>query len=252
MPIPSGGAQSPLRDRFYPEAQAGGFSRQDGTVEFYARINSLLHPAATVVDLGAGRGAFLDDTVEYRRQLRMLRGKVARVIGLDVDPVVLENPTVDEAHVLRPNDRFPLPDATVDLVVSDFTFEHVSSPEQTSRELERILRPGGWICARTPNKWGYIGTATRAVPNRLHDAVLSRLQPAKPSRDTFPTRYLLNTRNDLRRHFPPTRFLDCTYAADSEPAYFNDSIVGWRVARLLSGVTPAPCRSVLYVFLQKL
>src|ERR1700753_1602694 len=68
--------------RLYPEARAGGYTHVDGTIEFYTRVNALLDPSAVVVDLGAGRGNFLEDQVAYRRELRRVRCNVARVIGL--------------------------------------------------------------------------------------------------------------------------------------------------------------------------
>lgn len=47
-----------------------------------------------------------------------------------------------------------LPDASVDLVWSGETIEHVTRDEarQTAREVWRILRPGGYFCMDTPNR----------------------------------------------------------------------------------------------------
>ena len=42
---------------FYPENRAGGFSRCDGTVQFYQQVHALLRPNYVVADFGAGRGA---------------------------------------------------------------------------------------------------------------------------------------------------------------------------------------------------
>ncbi|MBA3741940.1 methyltransferase domain-containing protein [Sporichthya sp.] len=235
----------------YPEMGAGGFSHVDGTIQFYSRINALLAPDHTVVDLGAGRGAFLEDTVAYRRELRRLQGKVRRVIGLDVDPAVLANPSLDEAHVLEPNGGFPLADASVDLMLSDFTFEHIESPEHVAAEIGRVLRPGGWLCARTPNKRGYIALGARVVPNQLHKAALRRLQPSKQERDTFPTRYRMNAVADLRRLFPEESYDHFTYAADNEPAYAGSSAAAWRLADGILHRAPRPYRSMLYIFIQR-
>jgi SAM-dependent methyltransferase len=237
--------------RLYPEIGAAGFSRVDGTVEFYQRVNALLAPDMTVLDFGAGRGAWADDPVEYRRALRDLRGKAARVIGADVDPVVRDNPLVDETAVI--GDGMPLPwsDESFDLVVSDFTFEHVRDPEWAAHELSRVLRPGGWICARTPNRWGYIGVAARLVPNRLHVAALRRLQPHKQDVDTFPTAYRLNSLKQIERLFPDEAFDNCSYTMDNEPAYSGNSVPAWRAMKLVFRVTPERLRSMLYVFLRK-
>jgi len=244
-------APSDLRHPLYPESRAGGYSRVDGSVEFYSRVNALLTRNSFVVELGAGRGAYAEDPVPYRRELRAFRGRVAQVIGLDVDPVVMDNPTVDEAHVLLEGRPFPLPNASVDLVFADWTFEHVHDSAHVASEIARVLRPGGWLCARTPNKWGYVGIAARAVPNRLHAHVLRRVQPTKQDRDTFPTVYRLNTRQALRRHFPTTDFEHCTYATDGDPRYFGSSKVACRAVQLVGHLTPPHSRSVLNVFLRK-
>jgi SAM-dependent methyltransferase len=238
----------------YPEMAAGGFSRVDGAVAFYTRVGALLEaagPGALVVDFGSGRGACLDDPVPYRRRLRLLRGRGARVVGVDIDPAVLENQAVDEGHVVEVGGKLPFDDGSVDLVVSDYAFEHVTDPAWAAAEIDRVLRPGGWLCVKTPNRWGYIGLAARAVPNRFHVRLLRRLQPGKPADDTFPTAYLLNTPRDLRRWFPPGRFRHVVWAADSEPAYAGASPVLAHAGRAAFVVTPPPLRSVLYAFLQK-
>ena len=239
------------RRRAFPELPAGGYSRIDGTVEFHQRVNALCAPDSVVVDFGAGRGRFVEDDVPFRRRLQNRRGCVRRVIGLDVDPAVLVNPTLDEAHVISVGAPLPMPDASVDLVVADHVFEHIDDPAWASRELDRVLRPGGWICARTPNRWGAIAVPARLVPNRWHDAVLARVQPDKQSRDTFPTRYLLNRPSALRRWFPPDRFDDCSYMHETEPAYAGRSPAAWTLFRGLAAITPAPLRSVYLVFLRK-
>lgn len=237
--------------RHFPEVHAGGFSRLDGTVAFYTRIRALTGPDSTVVDFGAGRGKFLEDPVPFRRELQRLRGSVGRVIGLDVDPAVHENDTLDEAHVITSGQPLPLADASVDLVVADFVFEHVADPGWAGREIGRVLRPGGWICARTPNKLGIIAVAARAVPNRWHVPALSVLQPTKRDVDTFPTFYRMNSGRDLRACFSPENFDHCSYAYDSGPAYAGRSRVGWSAFRMLSRVTPARMRPMLFVFVRK-
>lgn len=72
----------------------GEFTPNDGTIEFYGRIRAFAQPDHTVMDLGAGRGAwFEDDTCGYRRQIRALKGHVREVIAADIDEAVLEKST---------------------------------------------------------------------------------------------------------------------------------------------------------------
>ena len=81
-----------------------------------------------------------------------MQGKVAKVIACDVDGAVLQNQASDERFVFAPGEALPLADRSVDVVVTDWVLEHLESPVDVFRELHRILKPGGWICARTPNK----------------------------------------------------------------------------------------------------
>ena len=204
-----------------------------------------------MVDFGAGRGQFIEDCVSYRRDLRWLKGRVQRIIGLDVDDIVLENTSLDESHVIFEGGPLPLAEGSVDLIISDYTFEHVKDPRWVAEELSRILKVGGWICARTPNKWGYIAVLARFVPNKLHNAVLRVFQPQKKRVDTFPTLYRLNTRRDLRRFFSVRRFEHIILEHDAEPAYAANSILGWRLSLFLHRISPRRIRSMLFIFLQK-
>jgi SAM-dependent methyltransferase len=239
-----------MRDLF-PETAVGGYSRVDGTVDFYSRVNALLRPEDLVVDFGAGRGGFLDEPDSYRQSLRTFKGKVRRVVGVDVDDVVLKNPTVDDALVWQPGTRIELEDDSVDLVVSDFTFEHIEDPSLVVPELRRILKPGGWVCARTPNRWGYIAIGARMVPNRWHARVLERVQPGRQARDVFPTRYELNTMKAVRRAFPEPGWDVYGYTSNSEPAYFANSRVMISAIHGLSQLLPQRLGAIYMFFIRK-
>ena len=70
----------------FPEVRAGGYSRIDGTVEFYGRVNALLKPHLRVLDFGAGRGAWREgDECAYSKSLRSLRNKVAQIVACDIN-----------------------------------------------------------------------------------------------------------------------------------------------------------------------
>ena len=93
---------NPTLKRLYPEAAVGGYSRKDGQIEFYTRINELVDEKSRVLDFGAGRGHWaLDPMPRMSKQLRWLKGRVAEVVGTDVDPVVMTNPSLDDPHLDR-------------------------------------------------------------------------------------------------------------------------------------------------------
>lgn len=242
-----------LRARLHPESGAGGFSAIDGTVIFYVRVAALLDAQSVTLDLGAGRGrAHQDDPVSFRRALMDLRGRCARVIGADPDPAVLANPSLDDALVMSSPNAVPLPDGSVDLLLADHVLEHVEHPGAFARECRRLLKPGGWLCARTPNRLGLVSLASRAIPERLHATVLSRAQPHRRAEDVFPAFYRLNTRADLARAFPEEAWSHHVHGWNSEPAYAGRSALAWRAMRALQSVLPAAMDASLHVFLRRL
>ncbi len=241
-----------MHSKFFPEIAVGGFSRVDGTVAFYQRVNSIVTPASVMIDFGAGRGwAHQIADSAYRRGLCNFKGRVSRVIGLDVDKAVLTNPSLDEALLLDSCGRAPLPSNFADIILSDFTFEHLPDPAQSAREMDRLLKPGGWICARTPNRHGYIALANRLVPAGISRALVKVVQPDRKDEDIFPAVYRLNTPSALRRHFPLSRFDHFVYGWDAEPAYHAERAAIYRAFQLLQYLTPSALKTMLMIFIQK-
>jgi SAM-dependent methyltransferase len=241
-----------INSHFFPEISAGGFSRIDGTVAFYQRANALVSADSVVIDFGAGRGGpHIDDPSEYRRRLSNFKGRVSKVIGLDVDGAVLENPSVDDALLFDADGRAPLPDEVADMILSDYTFEHFSDPAHSVSEIDRLLKPGGWICARTPNRFGYIAVANRLLSDRTAGAVLKIVQPERKEKDVFPAFYRLNTRQALLRFFPPSRFEHVVYTWDAEPAYTANRRPIYGAFLALQYLTPPALKTMLMIFIRK-
>ncbi len=237
---------------WFPEVGAGGFTSLDGTIEFYGRIQALLRPEMHVLDFGAGRGGALrDDPVTFHRTLLNLKGKVARVVACDVDEAVLTNPGADEALVIALDAPLPFADASFDLIVSDFVFEHITNPALVSAELRRILKPGGWLCARTPNKYGLISLATHLIHNSRHTKVLRWAQPERHEVDVFPTAFRLNSKRELLAWFPPDAFEHFSYRYEPEPAYFFNNRAVLLLMLFVNWLLPPVMKGNLFIFLRK-
>lgn len=235
----------------YPEAQFGGFSDIDGTVAFYARVNSLVTQSSRIVDFGCGRGSHSADPVSFRRELRSLRGKASRVIGLDVDRDAEGNPFVDEFRLLSDGRPWPLDCDSIDLIVGDFVVEHLLSPSGFFDEVVRVLVPGGYLCIRTPNAIGYVALAARLIPNRCHGGVLSAVQPKRDQKDIFPTYYNCNTLRSLRNELRLRGLRECVYGYEAEPSYLGFSKAAYALGVLHQKVAPGFLRPTIFAFAQK-
>jgi SAM-dependent methyltransferase len=155
---------------------------------FEQEIDTRLQQGARVLlDAGCGR------TVPV---LRKYLGKAERLIGVEMVeftdvPAGIETHNADLA-------RLPLPDASVDLIMSRSVFEHLSDPASVYREFARVLRAGGRVVFLTANMWDYGTLAARLVPNRFHARIVHAVE-GRAEEDTFPTAYRTNTRHDVRR-----------------------------------------------------
>ncbi len=106
--------------------------------------------------------------------------QVARsVIGVEYSESTVRSAT---ANFQRSNLRFvqgdaralPLPDASVDAVVSFETIEHFDGQEAFLSEIHRVLRPDGHVVISTPDRDIY--SPSSAPPNEYHVRELSRIE----------------------------------------------------------------------------
>ena len=239
-----------LKRRWYPETNFGGFADVDGTVRFYTRVNSLLTESATALDVGCGRGWYEADDVRLRRELRILKGKCMRVVGIDTDPSAEGNPYLDEFRLLSEGTRWPMEDESVDLCLCDYVVEHLEDPSSFFSEAHRVLKQNGVLCIRTPNLASYFGLIAKLVPNRLHLAVTQRVQ-TKAEVDSFPTYYRCNTRRALRRALSAGGFDAVVYGFESDPSYLGFSRFLYALGVIHQRYAPSLVKTNLFAFAKK-
>lgn len=238
-----------MRERYYPEERFGGFTDADGAIAFYMRVRELLSTRGVALDIGCGRGTQGEDPVRTRRDLRILRGRCRRVIGIDVDPAASDNPFVDEFRPISAvGSSWPVESASVDLCLADFVVEHVEDPDAFMAECARVLRPRGTLCIRTVNANSYLGVASRLFPGRLHARLLARIQPERSPRDVFRTLYRCNTQKRLAATLARHGFDAVVYGAEAEPSYLAFSPLAYRLGVLHARHAPSGMRVGLLAF----
>ncbi|MGA7712340.1 MAG: methyltransferase domain-containing protein [Rhizomicrobium sp.] len=238
-------------DAIHPERHIDGFSKLSGTLTFYSFVRAIMlrHGVKNVLDFGAGRGETFDSSEALNTHLRDLRFNGARVCACDVDTAVKTHPRSHEQVVISPNVSLPFPDGAFDLIVSDMTFEHITDPEFVAAELLRVLKPGGYICARTPNKYGYVAILSRLTPNARHVGALRHVQPDRKAQDVFPTAYKMNTPQQVRRLFPSCETYCIT--ASAEPAYYFGNAFLYRALLVMHRFLPPVLDTTLFFFIHK-
>ncbi|HEV2980238.1 MAG TPA: arsenite methyltransferase [Solirubrobacteraceae bacterium] len=133
--------------RLYDAAEAGGVPEEAVVASLGCGVPTAvaeLHAGETVLDLGSGAGA--DVLISARRV-----GASGRAIGLDMTDEMLELARRNAAEAGAENVEFlrgqieeiPLPDASVDVVISNCVINLSGDKSKVLHEAARVLRPGG-------------------------------------------------------------------------------------------------------------
>jgi SAM-dependent methyltransferase len=235
------------KETFYPEAYFGDFTDIDGTVAFFTRVNALIDPSFVVLDVGCGRGAYNEDPVKFRKNLRILKGKAAQVIGIDLDLNAKENPCLDDFRLIK-GDDWPIESNSIDLIVCDNVLEHVPDPDRLFVEIHRVLKNGGYLCLRTPNRWSYIAIAATLIPNSYHSNVVAFAQDGRKQEDVFPTVYKCNSVRKLKNIMEKNGMESVVYGHEAEPSYLSFSKIAYFLGVIYQRFSPKFIKSELFAF----
>lgn len=231
-----------MDNKFY-----AGYGSQWDDVLFRKFLLKKINRDFVCLDYGAGRGKV--------KQLN-LREFVNKVVGVDIDDAVFENPLIEEAKRLEaPDFKIPYDNDLFDLVFSDNVFEHVEFPESVFKEIYRVLKPGGLFIAKTPNKFHYMPIIARFTPLSFHK-FYNKLR-GRDSVDTFPTFYRCNSKYDVKKYAFKAKFSDVSTSYwEGRPEYLRLSFITYIPGMLYERIVNATgalsiFRSVLVFELKK-
>lgn len=149
-------------------------NRRSGSRQTDAARTTLEHTGERMVPEQSDPMTFWEHIYRYRFAAQFVRGQrvldiacgegygtaalasagAARVVGIDLDESACAHAR-DKYHVdARPGraEQIPLPDGSVDVIVSFETIEHVEKPEVFLDECRRVLAAGGQLIISTPNR----------------------------------------------------------------------------------------------------
>ncbi len=163
------GAYSPIK-------QASFFAEYDEMVIKYLH----LRPHPVILDVGGGRECFFSPC----------KPPGARIICLDISPQQLaQNKDADELVLADATQEIPLPEASVDLLVSRAVIEHMKSPQDFLRHSFRVLKPGGYCIHVFPCKMAPFAVINRLLPRPLSRKILFYFKPDSQGEGGFPAYY---------------------------------------------------------------
>jgi SAM-dependent methyltransferase len=216
----------------------GYFSPDD---RYEAQVAALVREGTAWLDVGCGRFLFPSND----RLARALALRCRRLVGVDPDATIHENPYVHERvqaalSDYRTEERF-------DVVTLRMVAEHVTDPEATVGRIAALLKPGGMAVVYTVFKWSPGALFARWVPFHAHHFVKRVLWRAE-EKDTFPVANLMNTRGALRKLFAAAgcreaafQYLDdCRTLGRFRTGHFLE-LCAWRLLRAVRLPYPELC-----------
>lgn len=138
--------------RFFYQSIAEDFERLDNPYDIARRLSVVFDDLMTgedfegkhLLDAGCGYGAFS----------KAARSKGAQVTSLDIADKLVRKAAISAlaAGVVGDAASLSFRNASFDIVLSSEMIEHTTAPGTVTRELVRVLRPGGLLVLTTPNK----------------------------------------------------------------------------------------------------
>lgn len=163
-----------VQEKIHPAYKTGGFYYR----EF---IDRNLPSPVVVVDAGCGDTGIIKEFKE----------RIGSLIGVDVSKELLEKNMVVDQKIYADLEKIPMPDNSVDMIVSEFVLEHLEYPEKVFKELYRILKPGGSFIFLTPNRYNPVMMMSGILPHFIHDWFRDRI--LKKGEETHKTFYRANS-----------------------------------------------------------
>lgn len=147
----------------------------------------------TWLDLGCGHQVL---PFWREQQERDLVGNCGTIVGMDYDLPSLQKHRSISRRVRGDVNTLPFKDASFDLVTANMVVEHLAHPAVQFREINRILKPGGFFLFHTPNAAGYPTLLNKLAPEVLKHKLIYLLD-GREEEDVFETHYSANTENQI-------------------------------------------------------
>jgi SAM-dependent methyltransferase len=189
---------------------------------------------ATVLDLGGGRRCVYAASVQPPDRVKL--------VAVDVSAEELAmNGDVAEKRVADVAAGIPMPDGSVDLILSRALLEHVQGVPAAIGHMARVLKPGGVALHLVPCRYSLFGLAARILPFGPLIRLVHLVMPWTRGNVEFPVVYDHCYPQALEREFRKAGFSQVeSWITWAQPGYFEavypvfllHALYEWTVRRL--------------------
>lgn len=175
-----------LIDKYFPDFQDVGYF-------FKLLLKKYITPETRLLDVGCGHKAY---GAEYYKKAKWR-------VGVDPDTEALAANELMDEKILSKIEDLPVFAEKFDLVISQFVLEHIENPDEVIKKISAATKSGGHFIFMTSNLHSPLIALSKITPTFIKK-YLKKYFFGIDARDTFPTKYRINTLSRLdfylRRH----------------------------------------------------
>jgi ubiquinone/menaquinone biosynthesis C-methylase UbiE len=200
--------------------------------EWYeASISNLVTAGTVWLDVGCGRDVFPCNPQLAHR----LSNRCQTMVGLDPCNNIQDNVFVHEKAQTTLEDFQT--DRKFDLISLRMVAEHIEDPLGAAKALARLACTGGRVVVYTVSKYSLSSMIADWTPIEFHHWAKTMLWEAD-RRDTFPTIYRMNSRQELKNLFDEAGFVEESFVKLNDCRCFSR----WRTSSIVELATEWFCR----------
>jgi SAM-dependent methyltransferase len=183
--------RDPLRDRFTGQESMFFHRRKADLIRRFFERRSVTTSSLRYLDVGCGKGELLS----------LLQSDFQRPAGCDISAGMMQQIAGIETRIQKDALQIPFGDAEFDLVTAVCVYHHVPPADRRTltREIGRVLRPGGIFCMIEHNPFNPV---TRLIVSRTPVDADAILLPATEARRLAAEAGLALLEQDYFLYFP--------------------------------------------------
>lgn len=214
----------------------------DSMVKLTNLVRERIANNAVVLDFGCGRGNFVIDE---------LKDRFSKKIGFDLDQAsVIGNQTNDEIIIGSDDTKLPFSENTFDVVISLWVFEHLQNPEFIFDEINRVLKPGGFLAFVTPNRNSFLIWLRRFTPEKIAHIILKKIY-GREEKDVFGVYYRANAIREITTLAENSNFTIEVLITNPDPSYTSFGRLTYKMSKFLAKHFPQYFQPHIIVVLRK-
>jgi ubiquinone/menaquinone biosynthesis C-methylase UbiE len=152
--------------------------------EYKLNVHKRMHDNQIIVDIGGGKKSPI---AEFKNEYNNLT-----LIAIDISDDELEaNVGVDKKIVADVTQKIPLPDESIDMIISSSVLEHLKGQEEFVKNASKLLKSNGksYFIHVFPSKFALFALLNQLLPTSFSKKLVTFISPGRKSSGVFPAYY---------------------------------------------------------------